>query len=127
LLDQTLAMGWCILAERPGREIVVGAVTRPWEANVVFRGVRPDEFRAFNEPGYVKIVWTLRADPVSELESIFRTETRVSTTDAMARRRFRWYWARVSPGVVLIRRMSLGILKADAEGRTKVALGRKAS
>ena len=27
-------------------------------------GSSPAEFAAFREPGYVKIVWTLRADPV---------------------------------------------------------------
>jgi hypothetical protein len=25
------------------------------------------------------------------------------TTDAVARKRFRWYWARFSPGIILIR------------------------
>lgn len=117
LLAETTSLGWRILAERPGREIVVGAVTQPWLANVVFRGLPPEEFREFREPGYVKIVWTLRADPVGTSASVFRTETRVTTTDATARARFRWYWARFSPGIVLIRRVMLGLLKTDAERR----------
>jgi hypothetical protein len=33
---------------------------------------------AFNDPDYVKIVWTLRADPVDATHSVFRTETRQS-------------------------------------------------
>jgi hypothetical protein len=117
LLAETTSLGWRVLAETPGREIVVGAVTQPWLADVVFRGLAPDEFRAFHDPGYVKIVWTLRADPVGDTESIFRTETRVATTDPTARAKFRWYWARFSPGIVLIRRVLLGLLKADAEQR----------
>src|SRR5690349_14382662 len=32
LLDETLGMGWGVLAERPGQELVVGAVTQPWQA-----------------------------------------------------------------------------------------------
>jgi hypothetical protein len=99
------------------REIVVGAVTQPWMANVVFRALPPDRFREFREPGYVKIVWTLRVDPVGASQSMFRTETRVATTDATARRRFRWYWTRFSPGIVLIRRLMLGNLKKEAERR----------
>jgi hypothetical protein len=67
-----------VLAEVPEREIVVGAVTRPWEPNVTFRAVPPDEFAAFREPDYVKIVWTLRADPIGAAESIYRTETRLT-------------------------------------------------
>jgi hypothetical protein len=117
LLAETQSLGWRVLAERPGREIVVGAVTRPWMADVAFRGLEPDAFRAFEEPGYVKIAWTLRADPAGS-GSIFRTETRVATTDSAARARFRWYWARFSPGIVLIRRILLADLKAAAERRT---------
>jgi hypothetical protein len=117
LLAQMTSLGWGVLAERPGREIVVGAVTQPWMADVTFRALPPDRFRDFREPGYVKIVWTLRTDPVGVSESIFRTETRVATTDATARRRFRWYWARFSPGIILIRRVMLGNLKQEAERR----------
>ncbi len=31
LIDQMTALGWGVLAETPGREIVMGAVTEPWE------------------------------------------------------------------------------------------------
>jgi hypothetical protein len=119
LLAETLSLGWGVLAERAGLEVVVGAVTQPWRANVVFRALPPEDFKAFREPGYVKIIWTLRADPAGPTESIFRTETRVATTDASARTRFRWYWARFSPGIILIRRVMLGNLKAEAERRAR--------
>ena len=49
----------------PGREVVFGAVTQPWVTNVVFRALPPHEFAAFKEPGFVKIVWTLHAAPIS--------------------------------------------------------------
>ena len=62
LLEQTLRLGWGILAEEPGREVVVGAVTRPWEADVRFERLPPDEFAAFDRPGDVKIIWSLAAD-----------------------------------------------------------------
>jgi hypothetical protein len=117
LLKQALQDGWGVLAEVPGREIVVGAVTKAWLANVVFRALPPDEFAAFREPGYVKIVWTLQADPLDEQQSEFRTETRVATTDPSARRMFRRYWSFVSPGVIMIRRLSLGLVKSEAERR----------
>jgi hypothetical protein len=66
-------------------------------------------------------VWTLRADPVDDHSSIFRTETRAVATDATARARFRRYWAFTSPGIALIRRLSLGPLKRDAERRARSA------
>ena len=115
LLALTKSLGWRVLAEVPGREVVMGAVTRPWEANVTFRGVPPDEFAAFDEAGYVKIAWTLRADPLSPIESVFRTETRVIATDATARAKFRRYWSLVSPGIIAIRWVMLQPVKREAE------------
>jgi hypothetical protein len=124
LLAATLALGWGILADIPDREVVVGAVTRPWEANVTFRGLPPDDFAGFCEPGFVKIAWTLRADPAGDGASMFRTETRAVATDARARARFRRYWAFASPGIALIRRLSLRPLRRDAERRAR-ALGQR--
>jgi hypothetical protein len=120
LLPQMLALGWGILAEVPGHEIIMGAVTKPWEPNPRFRALDPERFAAFDEQDYVKIVWSLRADAIGPHESMFRTETRAVATDEFARLTFRRYWALVSPGVALIRRLSLGPLKADAERRARL-------
>jgi hypothetical protein len=121
LLAAVQALGWGVLADVPGREVVVGAVTRPWEANVTFQALAPDEFAAFSAPGFVKIAWTLRADPVDGEASIFRTETRAIATDAIARARFRRYWAFASPGIALIRHLSLRPLQREAERRARIA------
>jgi hypothetical protein len=117
LLTTLQALGWGILAEVPDRELVVGAVTRPWEPNVTFHALPPDEFAEFSRPGFVKIAWTLRADPIDARTSIFRTETRAIATDPTARMRFRRYWAFASPGIALIRWLSLRPLKRKAENR----------
>ena len=37
----------------------------------MFRSVPADEFAAFDEPDYVKIAWTLRADPVDDGTVVF--------------------------------------------------------
>ena len=117
LVETTKALGWVALAEMPGHEIVMGAVTRPWESNVVFRGIPPEAFASFDEPDYVKIVWTLRADAISPYSSIARSETRAVATDTSARRKFRWYWARFSAGIILIREISMRLVKHEAEKR----------
>ena len=118
-LSQMRAIGWGVLADVPGREIVMGAVTQPWLADVVFRPLPADEFAAFREPGFVKIAWTLRADPIGAAESIFRTETRALPTDPTARAKFRQYWSLASPGIIVIRWVLLGPLKAEAERRAR--------
>jgi hypothetical protein len=122
LLDMTLALGWRMLHESAGREVVLGAVTRPWEANVVFTGLSPDRFAAFQDPGHVKIIWSLRADPLGAHRCVFHTETRAVATDQTARSRFRLYWSLASPGIWLIRWLSLGPLKVAAERRQAAVL-----
>jgi hypothetical protein len=117
LLEEVKSLGWGVLAELPGREIVIGAITKPWEPNPVFRALPPDEFSGFNEPGYVKIIWTLRTNPVGNGQSIFRTETRAVATDVEARRKFRRYWAFLSPGIIAIRSVMMPAVKAEAERR----------
>jgi len=113
------SLGWGVLAEVPGREIVMGTVTQPWEANVVFRAVPAAEFSDFHDPGFVKIAWTLRADPVDDQHSEFHTETRAIATDLDARIRFRRYWSFLSPGIILIRRAMLNSLRVEARRRVR--------
>jgi hypothetical protein len=119
-LAEVLSLGWRVLAEEPGRELVLGAVTQPWKADVEFLGLPPDEFAAFKEPGYAKIVWTFAVRPAGERASIFSTETRVATTDPEARARFRRYWSVFSPGILLIRYETLRLVRREAERRASV-------
>lgn len=121
LREQATSIGWGVLAEVPRREMVFGAVTQPWKKDVVFRALPPNAFAAFAEPGYVKIVWTIRIRPVGASACIASTETRVATTDADARARFRWYWSFLSPGIKIIRLVMLGQIKNAAEQRTAEA------
>ena len=115
LLEQTLEIGWRILEERPGTEIVVGAVTRPWEAAVRFRGLPAREFIDFAEPGFTKIVWSNRVRAAEPGFSILSTETRVLATDPVSRRKFRRYWLAVGLGIRLIRIEALRLVKRDLE------------
>jgi hypothetical protein len=117
LLEWAETLGWVMLAKVSGREVIFGAVTQPWQADVLFRAIPRAEFANFNEPGYAKIVWTLRADPTAEMTSIASTETRVLTTSPTARAKFRRYWAWLSPGIILIRRVALRMVKGEAERR----------
>jgi len=119
LVEQMESTGWGTLAVEPGRQRVMGAVTRPWEANVRFRALAPETFAAFSEPGQVKIAWSLEAEPDPQRPdwTLFRTETRSRGTDPTSRRRFRRYWRLFSPGILLIRRVLLPAVRRAAEGR----------
>lgn len=112
-LEEVLAVGWRILEEAPGRELVAGAVTRPWAPVVQFRGMPGPEFIAFAEPGFTKIAWNIAVAPDGDGWTLVSTETRVRATDQASRRKFLRYWFFVSPGVRLIRRMALSLLEKE--------------
>lgn len=118
-VSELLAGGWGILLEEPGRGMVFGAVAQPWHGDPEFRALAPGTFATLDEPGWAKIVWTLAADSLGPEASVFRTETRVTTTDAASRERFRRYWAVFSPGILLIRRELLRLVKGQAEQRVR--------
>jgi hypothetical protein len=111
-VDSMVDIGWVILEEAPGEELVAGTVTQPWETTVRFRGLSPGEFVAFEEPGFTKIVWNIAARE-ADGGAIISTETRVLATSPGARRRFRRYWLVVRPGVKLIRRIALARVRRE--------------
>ena len=115
LLEETLAQGFGVLADEPGREVVIGTYCQPWHQDVAFRPLPPEEFAAFDEPGFVKIAVSLAAEPLEGGRSRFVTRTRVATTDAEARRTFRLYWSPMSAGIILIRWFYLPLVKRQAE------------
>jgi hypothetical protein len=110
-------IGWEILAEVPGREVVMGAITQPWVKNPTFRKVSPERFASFREPGYVKIVWTIKSLPQGPSRTLLSTETRLVPTDDSARIKFRPYWTFLSPGIIVIRWILLRSARRKAEGR----------
>jgi hypothetical protein len=121
IVEETLGIGWGVLAEVPDRKIVVGAYTQPWHEHVTFHLLPPEEFAAFDKPGYVKIVWTLAAEPVGPADSVFVTRTRAVATDPESRKRFRLYWAPMSSGIILIRYAGLPMVRREAERRARNA------
>jgi hypothetical protein len=117
ILEETLGQGFGVLAQDAGREIVIGAYCEPWRQEVVFRPLPPEEFAAFDEPGFVKIAVSFAAEPLGTAGSRFVTRTRAVATDAEARRKFRRYWSRMSAGIILIRWFFLPLLKKQVERR----------
>lgn len=111
-LDDMVGLGWILLGDTPGVEMVLGQVSRPWKPVATSTGapLTPDEFATFDEPGFAKIAVSLRVDPYGRGSSILTVETRVALTDDESRRRFRRYWFLISPFSDLIRRMSLRVL-----------------
>jgi hypothetical protein len=111
------SMGWMLLGERPGAELVFGQVGKPWKpgGGSPTEPVTRAEFAAFDQPGFAKLVESTRIDPYGG-SSIVITETRVKCTDPDSRRRFRRYWLVVGPCSQLLRRTALGVWARRLEG-----------
>jgi len=102
--------------ERPGfqilgeteRSVTVGAIGKVWHLDIPFRHVDDAAaFARFDEPGYVKVAWTLRVEPVGETSSRVVVEVRVDGTDEDSWTKFTRYWRLVGPGSHFIRRALL--------------------
>jgi hypothetical protein len=112
------AIGWMLLGERPGAELVFGQIGKPWRP----RGGAPRQpvaraaFAGFDQPGFAKLVESTRVDPYGERSTIVTMETRVAVTDEDSRRRFRRYWLVVGPCSHLLRRTALHVWARRLEG-----------
>ncbi len=103
--------GFQILAEDPGREVVVGAIGKVWHLEIPFVHVpNADAFRAFAEPGFVKVAWALRVAPLGDSGTRVTVEVRVDATDADSWTKFRRYFTLIGPGSHFIRSSLLAAL-----------------
>lgn len=117
LVTMARSIGWGLLDSLASRELIFGAVTQPWEGEVHFRALDPGRFALFDSAGYAKIVWAIAVDSLGPEHSRIRTETRVATTDAASRAKFRQYWSIYSPGIVWIRYEALRVIAKGAAKR----------
>jgi hypothetical protein len=106
-----------VLAEESGVEIVLGSIGRFWQADYGARNVSAQEFRTFADPGFAKLAMSFRVAPAGEARSVLRYEARTVTTDEKARRQFRRYWRVIGPGVALVMRRALELIREEAETR----------
>ena len=114
-LKGMVALGWILLGETPGVQLVLGQVSHPWKAvaDSTAAPTTPEQFTSFDEPGFAKIATSLRIDRFGNDSSILTVETRVALTDDESRRRFRRYWLVIGPFGSLIRRMALRLLATE--------------
>lgn len=115
ILEVATRTSFLLLAEEPGREIVIGTVVlAPPGTN--FSGERsPERFRSLEAPGFAKATMNFLLEDKGGETCILSTETRVHATDPSARRRFAAYWRVIYPGSALIRRTWLGAIRQRAE------------
>ena len=118
ILEVATSTGFMLLADEPGREVVVGTlVIVPSRSRTEIE--TPRDFAALEEPGYAKAVMNFRMADEGGGRTRLTTETRIYATDASSRRRFAAYWRTIFPGSALIRREWLRAIRDRAENSVR--------
>lgn len=112
-LDSFLELGFVVLEEEPGEEIVLGAVGKFWLPTSGIQPIAAEDFLGFNEAGNAKATMNLRVESLDDSYSKVITETRVASTDEVAARKFGRYWMLVGPFSSLIRREMLRLVEEE--------------
>lgn len=114
-LESFIETGFVVLEEKPGEEIVLGAVGKFWKPTSRIQPITAERFPGFDEAGFAKATMNLRVEPLDDDYSTVITETRVACTDEVALRRFKRYWLVVGPFSSLIRREMLSLIEKELD------------
>ncbi|MBI5083010.1 MAG: hypothetical protein HZB13_00200 [Acidobacteria bacterium] len=115
LLEVATRTTFVLLAEHPGREVVIGTFVRApsgWRRQDL---MSPEAFLGVRSPGFAVACMNFVVRDAGGGESIVTTETRVHATDQASAWRFAVYWRVIYPGSALIRRMWLRAIAIRAE------------
>ena len=115
ILEVATRTSFLLLAEEPGREIVIGTIVLAPAGTPFRKNATPELFRDLDAPGFAKATMSFLVEDTGDGTCTLQTETRVHATDGTARRRFAAYWRMIYPGSALIRRMWLRAIMRRAE------------
>jgi hypothetical protein len=114
-LQTLIDAGFGVLADQPGREIVLGVSGRFWRPTSNLSPFNRADFDGPVPAGLARAVWNFRVEGGNDRTTL-STETRVTCGDSSSRGKFRAYWFFVRPFSGLIRRIMLKNVR-NAAGR----------
>ena len=107
--------GFRVLHDGPN-QLIVGAIGRFWESEITFADVAKEDFATFAEPGWGKVVWSLRTEAVPG-GSRLGFELALTATDDAAWKQVHRYYGLIGPFSRFIRRHELGLIARDLGGK----------
>jgi hypothetical protein len=108
--------GFGLLAEEPGREIVLGIAGQFWRPIGNTLPFRRENFHGSVPPGVARAVWNFTVQETKAGRTLLSTETRVVCGDPASRFKFRLYWLLIRPFSGLIRRVMLRAVQRACQG-----------
>ena len=118
--------GFLVLDDTNPYELVYGMVGRPWTDEPPPAVHTASQFKAFDEPGHIKVAFDIRIADQGNGRACLSTETRVLGSDAQAQKLFSRYWRIIYPGSAIIRRVWLNAI-VDKAKKTAGGKGAKAA
>jgi len=109
--------GFGLLAEEPGKEIVLGITGRFWRPTGNLAPFNRENFDRPVRPGFAQAVWNFAVEDGGAGRTVLSTETRITCGDASSRRKFLAYWSLVRPFSGLIRRLMLRSVERAVSSR----------
>lgn len=114
-LEDIVDTEWFLLEDREGSEVVFGAIGKFWQPVIEWLEIDPDDFDAFDEPGWGKLAASISLRPYGEGRTLATYEARTLTTDAESRGKFRRYWTLIGPFAGYVMKQALRRIESDAE------------
>jgi hypothetical protein len=109
-------VGFGLLAEEPGQEVVLGITGRFWRPTGNLLPFRHEHFLGPVPRGLARAVWNFTVQEAAAGRTLLSTETRITCGDAASRRKFRLYWLVVRPFSGLIRLLMLRAVRRACAG-----------
>jgi hypothetical protein len=123
--EQILAFGNIVLAESPGREVVLGVAGKfhQLQNQEPVHFDTPEQFHQFYNPAYQKLVQSFRVMPnPAGSGNLLTLEHRTHGLSAESRRAFGFYWLVIGPMGNFVTRLLLKAVKARAEAMMPIAV-----
>lgn len=115
---------WALLGDEPGREFALGVAGKFWRPVVQWRRVEAEDFAAFEEPGYGKIVMAVSTFAYGPHRTLLTVHTRVALTDPESWVKFRRYWRIAYPAIASVHTALVRTMAANARQRALTAYAR---
>ena len=103
--------GFILLADNPGKDLVLGLVGRFWLPTDQLVAIAPEDFRTAAPVGCAKAVWDFTIEDMASGVAHLSTETRILCLDDRSRKRFMLYWRLIGPFSAWIRREMLRAIR----------------
>ncbi|MGW5740491.1 hypothetical protein [Amycolatopsis sp. NPDC003861] len=115
---------WTLLGDRPGTEFALGVAGKFWKPVITWRRVEADDFAAFDEPGFGKLVLAVSVVPYGAHRTVLTVHTRVRMSDPESWLKFRRYWWIARPAIGSVHTALIRTMAAKARERALAAYTR---